>query len=349
MKTLRTTKKRRAAFWSVMICSAGLLAIPSASAFTAANAATAVSSYNNAFYVGNNGNAYYKKSTADGSHSGFWRTAEQIEMMIDAYNQTGNANYKSIITALCNGFINDHGTSWSGNSFNDDIAWACNAFIRANSVTGNATFANISKSNFDMMYARAWDTQLGGGLWWTTAKTSKNSAVQGPAAIVAYRLYQYTGTSSYLTKAQNINNWQKATLYESATGKIYDKINANGTLVTAATTYNQGTFMGGCFYLGDNANKTKAGNFVKNHWGTNMAVNGQNMDFGGFNGICLRWMRISGYDVAYRRAVANNAWSKRRTSDNLCWNAWNAVTPSGTLYSWDCSSMVCALMNVNPG
>lgn len=348
MKTLQMTKKYMAAFWPVVVCSAGLLTGPSASAFTAANATTAVNSFNTAFYVGNGGNAYFKTSTTDASRAGFWTSAEMIEMSIDAYQQTGNGS-KAMITALCNGFTSAHGTDWSSDSFNDDVLWACLAFIRAYSQTGNSTFATIAKNNFDMVYARAYDSALGGGLWWTTAKPSKNACVNGPGAIVAYRLYQYTGNSSYLTKAQNIHNWERANLFEPSTGKVYDKMNADGTLSTAATTYNQGTFLAGCFYLGEPNRATLTGDFVQNHWGVNMAVNGQGSDFGGFNGICLRWMRVAGYDQSYRRAVANNVWSKRRTSDNLCWNAWNAQTPAGNLYSWDCSSMVCALMNVPPG
>jgi len=254
-----------------------------------------------------------------------------------------------MITSLCNGFTFYHGTDWSGNSFNDDCLWACIAFVRAWHQTGNTTFANIAKSNFDMVYARAWSTDLGGGLWWTTAKTSKNACVNGPGACAAYQMYQYTADSSYLTKAQNILNWEKATLYVSTTGQVYDHINADGTFVKGATTYNQGTFIGACFYLGDTTNSTLAGDFVQSHWGTNMATPTQGGDPGGFNGICLRWMRIAGYSSSYRLAVANNAWSMRRTSDNLCWSDWNGATPTGTLYSWDCTSMVCALMNVPPG
>lgn len=325
-----------------------MLSISQLSAFTTADRTSAASAFNNAFFVANGGNAYYKKSTSDPTVQGFWKSAELIELIIDSYMATGSLTQKNMITQLCNGFIAEHGTDWSANTFNDDCMWACIAFIRAYSQTGNATFANIAKSNFDMVYARGWDAALGGGIWWTTAKTTKNACVNGPAAIMAYRLYQYTGTASYLTKAQNIHDWLSSILYNSTNGQVYDKISSAGVVTTTAFSYNQGTFMGACHYLGDTVNRTKAGDFVQNTWGTNMQLLGQGGDGGGFNGICLRWMKTSGYGANYRKAVANNAWSKRRTSDNLCWNKWDATTPAGTLYSWDCSSVVSALMNANP-
>jgi predicted alpha-1,6-mannanase (GH76 family) len=342
--------KRAAGFSAVMVGIAALLPVSSLSAFTADNAATAVSAYNNAFYVGNNGKAYYKKSTSDANSTYFWVAAEQIEMMMDAHNMTGNANYKNVAIALVSGFIDKNGTDWSYNIYNDDIMWACIAFIRVGETFGVSDYVKIAKSNFDMAYSRAWDSKLGGGLWWTTEKKSKNAVVSGTAAIVAYRLYKYYGTASYGTKAKDILNWQKSKLYESSTGKIYDRIRADGLVTTDATSYNQGLFMGACYYMGDSQNAIKAGNWAKNKWGTTMPVYDRGGNNGGLNGICLRWMRFVGYDAQFRRDVANIAWSKRRTTNNLCWNAWNQKTPStGVLYSWDCSSMVCALMNANPG
>lgn len=322
-----------------------------ASAFTSADCTTAMNAYNNAFYVVNgSGIGYYKNSNSGTTVSGFWTYAEEIEMIVDAYKQTGNSTYKGMISQLCNGFTNYNGTSWSYDTYNDDCIWAVIAFVRAYTQTGNSTYLNIAKANFDMVYARAWDTTLGGGLWWTTAKGSKNACVNGPAAIAAYRLYQALGDSSYLTKSQAIHNWMVATIYNTSNGNVWDHIDADGTVTKTAITYNEGTFIGGAYYLGDTSNMALTENYVYTNWpGSDMQLFGQDSDAGGFNGICLRWMGIAGYNTSYRQAVANQAWSVRNSA-NLSWNSWNTATPSsGTLYSWDCSSTIVAMMCVPPG
>ncbi len=102
-----------------------------------------------------------------------------IEAVEDANDRTGGT-YSSMITSLLNGFSVNNGTSWSSNMYNDDICWACIAYLRGYQATGNTTFRTIAKSNFDMMYARAWDNTFGGGLWWTTEKGGKNACVNGP-------------------------------------------------------------------------------------------------------------------------------------------------------------------------
>jgi len=321
------------------------LSAPDAGAITAANATTAMNSYNNAFYSETGGLGYYKVSTASTSRD-FWKLAEEIEMVEDAYFRTGNLTYKGMVTELCNGFTDYYGANWSSNTFNDDLMWATIAFVRAYNVTGNVNFRNVAATNFNLCYNRAIDTTFG-GLWWTTAKQSKNSCVMGPGAIAGYLLSVATGDETYQTKAEGILAYQKLKLYNSSTGAVYDRIVLGGGIDYTALSYNQGTFMGACHFLGDSTNATKAANYAKS-WGANLQVFGQGSDLGGFNGICIRWMGKTNFDEPFRKSVANNAWSRRRTPDNLIWNAWNASTPSGTLYSWDCSSAVVAMMMVTP-
>ena len=232
----------------------------SVQAFTTTDANTMMTAYNNAFYVANGGNGYFKSSQT-GAAEGFWELAEEIEVVEDANDRTGGTD-SSMITSLLNGFSSLNGTSWSGNAFNDDISWACIAYLRGYQATGNTTFRTIAKSNFDMMYARAWDTSfLGGGLWWSTAKTGKNACVQGPAAIAAYLLYQTLSDSSYLTKAQNIFNWEKTHLCDTSSGAVWDSVSSALVYNYWSSTYNQGTFVGAADKLGDTANASLAATF----------------------------------------------------------------------------------------
>ncbi len=90
-------------------------------------------------HVSSGGNAHYKLSTAN-ANPGFWTLCNQIEMAEDVYDRTGSTGTRDIVTALCNGFVANNGTSWSWNTFNDDIQWGCIAFIRAYFITGNTAF-----------------------------------------------------------------------------------------------------------------------------------------------------------------------------------------------------------------
>ena len=189
-------------------------------AFSAADANTVFSSFNSAFYVQNGTNGWFA-DTQTGGVTYFWGQAEEIECIIDTYEWNTNAACSSMITNLLNGFINNNGSSWTYNKYNDDIMWAIIAFARGGMDTARTNYCNIAKANFDACYARAWDNVLGGGLWWTTDKDGKNSCVNGPGSIAAYLMYQIYGDSSYLIKASNIYAWERIILLLATIDMIY--------------------------------------------------------------------------------------------------------------------------------
>ncbi len=324
----------------------------------------AFDAYNNAFYAEiAPGKAHYTVSqyNTGSGYNYFWGQAEEIEGAIDAYERNPNPRYLSVVTNLLNGFSNDNGTDWSWNEYNDDIMWACIAYLRGYQHTGNTTFLNIAKANFDMMYARAWDTVLGGGLYWKTTNAEKNAAVNGPAVIAAYYLYEALGDAGYLTKAQNIFNWEKAVLFNATTGAVYDGIKTSGFIETFATTYNQGTFVAAADLLGDITNAVLASDFTMNNMGNEnssgykiMYEYGTDNNNSGFNGIGIRWIAkfMKNRNFQYRylpwlQANADAAWNVRRTTDNLSWCEWLHPTPTeSSLLSWDCISSMVALQAV---
>ena len=155
---------------ALLAAATALLARPLAHATTPVDADTLTNAYNTAFYKVSGSNGYYANDTT-GGNPGFWTGAEEIEMLEDAYDRSNSSTYKSMITALINDFVAVNGSLWTGNSFNDDILWATIACERAYQITGNSTFKSLAKNNFDAVYARAYDTTLGGGLWWNTSKT----------------------------------------------------------------------------------------------------------------------------------------------------------------------------------
>lgn len=152
-------------------------------AFTSADADTAVNAYLRAF-VRSEGEDSFIKGKQDGGKTGFWQEIEQVEGVLDANDRTGGA-YKAQVIALLNGFLKTHGSNWSNNDFNDDIAWAVIAYTRGYQATGNKKFLSIAQNNFDMMFARAWDPAKG-ALFWKTDNKSYNSCVECPSGIAAF-------------------------------------------------------------------------------------------------------------------------------------------------------------------
>jgi len=321
--------------------------------FTARDAGTIFGAYNSNFYYQNGTNGYFK-DTQTGNIAYFWGQAEMIECVIDAYEWNSNSTAQIMITNLLNGFIANNGSSWTYNVYNDDILWAVLAFARGGVDTGRTNFCNIAKANFDAVYARGWDTDLGGGLYWRDSdKASKNACVNGPGACAAYLLYQIYGDASYLAKATNIYYWERSVLFNTNTGAIYDNIGTNGVISTWASTYNQGTFLGAANFLGQTNDAKLAANYTM----MNMTSGGILPEYGiagnnsGFNAIFLRWMTrfmknrsLENLYAPWLQTNAVAAWNKRRVPDNLSWCQWLHSSPGGTnFYSWDCISSFAAL------
>jgi sucrose-6-phosphate hydrolase SacC (GH32 family)/predicted alpha-1,6-mannanase (GH76 family) len=322
-----------------------------ARAFTAADADASFASYNAAFYFTEGTNGFFHKTTVGGK-TFFWDRAEQLEMLLDVYERTTNPVCLTMFSHVFNGFLTDHSSNWSRNEFNDDIMWMVIACARAHQITGNAAYRDVAKNNFDLCFARAASTNLGGGWWWKTANQSKNACVNGPAAIAACLLGQICGDTNYFTKAENIFQWERATLFDTNSGAIADAISTDGVVHTWASTYNQGTFIGAANLLGHTNEALLAADFLMK----NLCVDGllpayrQDGDPAGFNGIGVRWlakfMRQRGLESRYQPWLQQNAdvaWNARRKSDGLIWSRWPTPTPERNLFSWSCSSAVVLL------
>jgi len=352
-----------------LLLAALTLVSPGARAFDATNATALWTSYTNAFYVFNGGNAYFSKSQGSGPDTtDFWFNAEQLEMAVDRATRSGSPGDLALVVSLVNGFDRTYGKDWTGNSYNDDIMWACLAHLRAYQVTGqtNSAWAATAANNFNWVYSGnhvpgrispQYDSTYGGGMWWTTDHSStgtKNACVNGPAAIVAFLLSQvYPSGTAYLSDSQNMYLWEKDYLVKSS-GFLYDHYATNGA-VGSDLSYNAGTCIGAAYYLKD---WTTAGQvasyFMNNCCGAggilpNYGTGGGNNC--GFNGIFMRWMALyltgAGNSAQATYATwlynnANQAWSIRNSS-GLAWDDWGATTPATTQYSWDCSPAVVAL------
>lgn len=340
-----------------------LVAAGTAHGLTTAEKNLAFDSYNNAFYVVSNGNGYYVKDTNRGvpGRFDFWRVCEQIEAAEDAYDRTRSAAHRTMVGQLLNGLNNVvSGTtdfaSW--NEYNDDVMWAVIALARGYEITGNRAFLDQAQWQFNAVWSRAWDNQLGGGLWWRADKQSKNACVNGPAAIAAMLLARNTTNTGYRAQADQVYNWLRATLVNTANGQVADHIERNGTKVWWAFTYNQGTYAGAAALLygstGNASYRTDASRAV--NW-TRSNLTGQHTpdilndeydggggsgDSCGFKGVFVRWAAKYA-NVANDNSIkgwlttnANAAWTYRNSA-GLMWGQWWRRSPDGFITSWECS------------
>jgi len=89
--------------------------VPSARAFTSADADTIFSAYTKAFYFTSEDGGFFR-ATTDGGKTLFWDRAEQMEMLLDTYERTTNPACLTMFSNVFNGFIADHGATGSGMS-----------------------------------------------------------------------------------------------------------------------------------------------------------------------------------------------------------------------------------------
>ena len=324
--------------------------------FTAANADAVFEAHTKAFYRERDDRAWYTKDT-EGGRADFWTQAEQLEMVLDVYERTKNPQHIAMFTKLFHGFLADHGRTWERNEFNDDIMWMVIACTRAHLMSGNPEFREVARANFDLCYARAASPDLGGGLWWKVDNKSKNACVNGPGAIAAFLLSKATGEADYLTKARELFLWERATLFDPSTGRVFDNININGRVGRFALTYNQGTFVGAANLLGYNDEARLAAFFTMNTMCRDgyLPPGGEKGDGGGFNGIAVRWIarfvKDCGQQSTFQPWLQKNAaaaWKARRAADNLSWCRWPEPTPEDRRFSWGCSNAVVMLQVVAP-
>ena len=241
---------------------------------------------------------YYNKG--DFYKADFWDYAEIFEMILDAYEITKDEEIKSQLIEMQAYVMERYKETWEYNPYNDDIMWLTIAHARLSLLTGDMKYAEIARKNFDLTYERAYDENLGGGLYWRIEKRGKNACITSPAAIASCLLFKLFGDENYLEKAKGLCDWMTKTLVRED-GKVYDNIGIHGRIQEKTWTYNEGTYIGACTLLytltGEEKhliNAEKAASYTKNVMYENGVMNdeGEGGDQPGFKGILSRWMRL---------------------------------------------------------
>lgn len=183
----------------------------------------------------------------------YWPQAHAMDAIIDAYLRTGDKKYADLFPLWYEGIKQQNFYDHSGyrNNFYDDSEWIALTMVRLYEATKEERYLATSKDLMEWVKT-GWNDYAGGGIAWEKFdnEASKNACSNGPAALLAIRLYEVTGDASYMDWAKKIYDWEKETLFNPATGAVYDGINGKtGEINTTTLSYNQGTFVGAAYHL----------------------------------------------------------------------------------------------------
>ena len=194
---------------------------------------------------------YFNANNQGNQTFNYWPQGHALDVLVDAYMRTQSANFTTYMSQWYTGVQTKNGGSFLGQYY-DDMGWNALAMLRTWDVTQNAQWKAAVETVWTDIQT-GWNSTEGGGIAWQKQQLYyKNTPANGPACILAARLYERFQNASDLAWAQKIYNWEKTTLVDPGTGFVYDGINANndGQLnTTYRFTYNQGLFIGAAVEL----------------------------------------------------------------------------------------------------
>lgn len=260
-----------------------------------------------------NATSNYFNYTATGTDFHYWPQAHGLDVLLDAYERTKDDSYKSYFDKWFTGVKAKNGNTFL-NHFYDDMQWNALSMLRAYNATDDEKYKTATVVLWEDIKT-GWNEKGGGGIAWNKGElNSKNACSNGPACILAARLYQQFNDAADLEWATKIYNWEKEVLFNPSNGAIYDNLNAStGVISNYISTYNQGTFIGSAVelykitgektYLND---AVKAANYTINKLTANRILNTEgNADLALFKGIFVRYftqlIQTPGLDAATKK------------------------------------------------
>jgi uncharacterized protein YyaL (SSP411 family) len=325
-------------------------------------AQAAFDAFNAAYLVRANGQTYYAHSLNVRTPDKTWTFSLDIQVAEDAYERTGDPAIQTLISDLCKTWLVRTPPPWAWDGWNDDIGWFSLALVRGYQMTGNPDFLKQAEYGFNFAFGRGWDaTSNGGGIWEEQPQNGgkdKQALSNDSLAQTAAMLHQSTGNQTYLNQAQQIYAWVRSTIFNPATGQVYNGVAPSGVVNQSKNLYNQGTFIDlaqllyqithNHQYYDDAAAAVRfaQANLTVNGICSNGAtyLNTWAPEFARGLGHFAKANNLWSTYYPWMKANADAAWGCRRTDVNVAWNAWTMATPTSVdvLANWD-AGMVAML------
>jgi predicted alpha-1,6-mannanase (GH76 family) len=264
------------------------------------NAAADSSSTKSIYAFWNASDSYFNSNNSGLKDFQYWPQAHALDVLIDAYKRSNDNFYKATIDQWYDGVKKFNGNTFY-NQFYDDMEWNALAMLRAYNATSEDRFKTAAIDVWKDIQT-GWNTNAGGGISWKKDQLySKNACSNGPACILAARLYQQFGDVKDKEWALKIYDWEKEYLFNTSNGAVYDNIDSRTGTVQKSWifTYNEGTFLGSALelykitgekgYLND---AVKAADYTLNNLvdsNDRLLKNEGNGDGGLFKGIFIRY------------------------------------------------------------
>ena len=187
--------------------------------------------------------------------SSWWNSAVALMSTIDYMRGSGDTSYEWIVdrTFQVNKAAFPAGARSSDaiqgdfiSQATDDTEWWALAWIDAYDLTGNRTYLDEAVTIMNHV-STLWDTSTcGGGVWWNTQKTYKNSVTNALYVDLTAALHnRIAGDTTWLSRADTAWNWFEASGLIDGSGLVNDGLTGscanNGQTVW---TYNQGLAIG---------------------------------------------------------------------------------------------------------
>ncbi len=234
----------------------------------------------------------YPPPTDPRSHWHYWWQAHYLDCLVDEHLRDPGGTALADARKLARGIWLRNGGRWR-NAYYDDMAWLALSLQRLDAVGGRRREPRRRVRVLGRALASAHTPDLGGGVYWNTARDYKNTPSTAPAALFFAR-------AGDTTQAQELLDWLRARLYDPAIGLYLDGVKADGsvegTVERTVHTYNQGTVLGALVATGGATNLGHAADLV-GAVSRNLADDGvlplsSGGDAGLFTGILARYLAL---------------------------------------------------------
>lgn len=257
----------------------------------------------------------YNATNTGNTSFNYWWNAHGVDAILDGYIRTRDYTLKLRMKNLLLGIKSRNGGMYP-TTFYDDMAWLALSSLRAYETTADVEYLSACNALWTDMKTGQHAAQGGAIQWNKSAPYSFNACTNGPAIILATRLYRVKGLAADLETAISIYTWMKSALVNPTTGEVWDSYNSDTKYTNKGWifSYNQGTWIGACLelykttgemsYLNE-AVKT-ANSAIKNNIGGILYPNSGGGDGGLFHGIFVRYLNQLAHEANLPLATRQN-------------------------------------------